>query len=233
MGCSLPPREMCKKWLTLPSTDSSKDYSCFNNYRGQTYPHGTTNPRLPGLRPPHQHDGAGSGLSLPSEHQERPGDVQDGGRSSRRRAERSCQSWQVHYNDVIMGAIASQITSLTIVYSTVYLGPDQRKHQGSASLAFVRGIHRGPVNSPHKWPVTRKMFPFDDVIMRWAHGKGVHILDTRDNGKRKCFDGMFVTGCTGKRKMITSGAANDGNCLKFYFRSSVSTNTIWWNIGLP
>ena len=40
-----------------------------------------------------------------------------------------------------------------------------RKHQSSASLAFVRGIHRGPVNSPHKWPVTRKMFPLDDVIM--------------------------------------------------------------------
>ena len=43
---------------------------------------------------------------------------------------------------------------------------DQRKHQSSASLAFVREIHRGPVNFPHKWPVTRKMFPFDDVIMR-------------------------------------------------------------------
>ena len=40
-----------------------------------------------------------------------------------------------------------------------------KKHQSSASLAFVRGIHRGPVNSPHKWPATRKMFPFDDVIM--------------------------------------------------------------------
>ena len=63
-----------------------------------------------------------------------------------------------------MGAIASQITSLTIVYSTVYSDADQRKHQSSASLAFVRGIRRGPVNSPHKWPVTRKMFPFDDVI---------------------------------------------------------------------
>ena len=45
-------------------------------------------------------------------------------------------------------------------------GADQRKHQSSAPLAFVRGIHRGPVNSPHKWPVTLKMFPFDDVIMR-------------------------------------------------------------------
>ena len=66
---------------------------------------------------------------------------------------------------LIMGTIVSQITSLTIVYSTVYSGADQRKHQSSASLAFVQGIHRGPVNSPHKWPVTRKMFPFDDVIM--------------------------------------------------------------------
>ena len=64
-----------------------------------------------------------------------------------------------------MGAIASRITSRTIVYSTVYSGTDQRKHQRSASLAFVRAIHRGPVNNPHKWPVTRKMFPFDDVIM--------------------------------------------------------------------
>ena len=71
----------------------------------------------------------------------------------------------VHYGDVIMGAIASQIANLTIVYSTFYSDADQRKHQSSASLTFVRGIHRGPVNSPHKWPVTRKMYPFDDVIM--------------------------------------------------------------------
>ena len=70
-----------------------------------------------------------------------------------------------HYEDVIMGAMASQVTSLTIVYSTVYSDADQRKHLSSASLAFVRGIHRWPVNSPHKWPVTGKMFPFDDVIM--------------------------------------------------------------------
>ena len=72
----------------------------------------------------------------------------------------------LHYNDVIMGTIASQITSLTIVYWTFYSDADQRKHQSSASLAFVRGNHRWPVNSPHKWPVTRKMFPFDDVIMK-------------------------------------------------------------------
>ena len=78
---------------------------------------------------------------------------------------RSLSNQVSHYGDVIMGPIASQITSPTIVYSTVYSDADQRKHQSSASLAFVRGIHRGPVNSPHKWPVTRKMFPFDDVIM--------------------------------------------------------------------
>ena len=69
-----------------------------------------------------------------------------------------------HNSDVIIGAIASQITSLTIVYSTVYSGADQRKHKSSASLAFLRGIHRWPVNSPHKGPVTRKTFPFDEVI---------------------------------------------------------------------
>ena len=64
-----------------------------------------------------------------------------------------------------MGATVSQITSITIVYSTVYPHAEERKHQRSASLAFVRGINREPVNSPHKWPVTRKMFLFDDVIM--------------------------------------------------------------------
>ena len=64
-----------------------------------------------------------------------------------------------------MGAMVSQITSLTIVYSAVYSGEDQWKHRSSASLAFVRGIHRWPVNFSHKGPATRKMFPFDDTIM--------------------------------------------------------------------
>ena len=74
-----------------------------------------------------------------------------------------------HYDDVIMGTIASQITSLTMVYSTVYSGADQRKHQSSASLAFVRGIHRWAVNSQYNGPVTQKMFPFDDVIMYFLY----------------------------------------------------------------
>ena len=88
---------------------------------------------------------------------------------------------QWHYSDVIVGPLASLITSLTSVYSTVHPGTDQRKHQSSTSLTFARGIHRRPVNSRHKWPVTRKMFPFDDVIMEtnspaiWlAHQKPQH-----------------------------------------------------------
>ena len=64
-----------------------------------------------------------------------------------------------------MGAIAYQITSIMIVYSTVYSDADQRKHQSSASLAFAWGIHQWPVKIPHEGPVTRNMFPFDDVIM--------------------------------------------------------------------
>ena len=63
-----------------------------------------------------------------------------------------------------MNTMVSQITSVSIVFSTIS-GADQRKHQSFASLAFVGGIHRWQVNSPHKGLVTRKMFPFDDVIM--------------------------------------------------------------------
>ena len=80
-------------------------------------------------------------------------------------------------SDVIMDAMASQLTSLMIVYSTVYSGADQRKHQSSASLALVRGIYRLQVNSPHKWPVARKMFPLDDVIMTMITLFATIILD--------------------------------------------------------
>ena len=77
----------------------------------------------------------------------------------------ACQMGVFHYNDVIMSATAFQITSLTTVYSTDHSGTDQRKHQISASLAFVRRIHWWSVNSPYIGSVTRKMLPFDDVIM--------------------------------------------------------------------
>ena len=67
---------------------------------------------------------------------------------------RGQMSWNQNYSDVIMSTMASQITSLSIVYLTIYSGADQRIHQSSVSLAFVRGIHRWTGNSPHKGPVT-------------------------------------------------------------------------------
>ena len=92
------------------------------------------------------------------------------------------RSWD-HY-DVRMSVMSSRITNLTIVYSSVYSGADQRKHQSSSSLAFVREIHRWPVNSAHRGPVTRKMFPFDDVIMstdRPRHHGGCRAADARSS----------------------------------------------------
>ena len=74
---------------------------------------------------------------------------------------RECCHFLTIISDVIMGAMASLILDISIVYS----GADQRKHQSLASLAFARRIHGGPVNSPHKGPVTWNMFPFNDVIM--------------------------------------------------------------------
>ena len=64
-----------------------------------------------------------------------------------------------HYSDVIMSVMVSQLTGVSIVYSTVYSQADQRKHQSPASLAFVRRIHR-----LHKGPVTRNILSFYDVI---------------------------------------------------------------------
>ena len=79
-----------------------------------------------------------------------------------------------------MSAMASRITGVSIVYSTVCSGTDQENHQSSVSLAFVRGIHRWPVNFPHKGPVTRKMFPFNDVIMiRILQQEGQNLINAR------------------------------------------------------
>ena len=92
-----------------------------------------------------------------------------------------------YYSDVIMCSMASQITSLTTVYSAVYSGADQRKHQSSASLAFARGIHRWSVNSPHNCPITQKMFRFDDVIM--------HMIDCITALFCACHDNASVVVC--------------------------------------
>ena len=79
----------------------------------------------------------------------------------------SRQRWPVrsHYGDVIMGTIASQITSLTIVYSTVYSGRSKKTSKLRVTGLCV-GNSPGTGEFPAKWPVTRKMFPFDDAIMR-------------------------------------------------------------------
>ena len=69
----------------------------------------------------------------------------------------------LHYSDVKMGAIGSQITSLTIVYLIVNSGADQRKHHSSASLAFVRGIHRAG-----EFPAQRASYA-ENVSIWWRH----------------------------------------------------------------
>ena len=111
----------------------------------------------------------------------------------------SCSPNLVHYSDVIMGAIASQITSLSIIRSTVCSGAGQRRHQSSASLAFVRGIHWWLVNSPHKrgrdaenvsvwWRnhedvQCKQLYPFcviSNVIFQplWCHGNRLFLCGT-------------------------------------------------------
>ena len=91
----------------------------------------------------------------------------------------SLNIYSYHYSDVIMSAIAYQITGVMVVYSTV-----QRKHQSYASLTFLRGMHRWLVNSPHKGPVTQEIFPFDDIIMITSHlsVRLVMILLNSSNG---------------------------------------------------
>ena len=81
--------------------------------------------------------------------------------------------YQCHYSDIMMSAMASQITSVSIVCSTVCLGAQQRKHQSSVSLAFVRGIHWWLVDSPHKGPVTRNIFPVADVFLLTQAGRRI------------------------------------------------------------
>ena len=76
---------------------------------------------------------------------------------------RKCTTYLHHYTDVILSVMASKITSLAIIYSTVYSGADQRKHQSSASLAFARGIRRSPVTSPHEGQWRGK------VSIWWCH----------------------------------------------------------------
>ena len=136
-----------------------------------------------------------------------------------------------------MGVIVSQITSLMIVFSTVYLETDQRKHQSSASLAYVRGIHRRPVNSLHKWPVMRKMFPYDDVIMQcsipslqWHHNEhdGVSnhqrlhcLLNCLFRRRSKKTSKLCIAGLCEGNPSVTSGFPSQR-------ASNMQNISIWW-----
>ena len=131
----------------------------------------------------------------------------------------------LHYNDVIMSTMTSQITSLAIVYSAVYSGADQRKHQSSASLAFVRGIHRGPANSPHKWPVTRKMFPFDDVIMCRLFGEAMIFIQESTYQKCRLHHGSHFA-------QVPVSDAKTRECLIFLARGNIYASGSWEIPGL-
>ena len=95
------------------------------------------------------------------------------------------------YNDIIMSA--SLITGVSIVGSTVCSSADQTKHQSSTPLAFVRGINRWQVDSPHKVSVTRKIFIFDDVIMTYnlAHNGAWPPAGTVPRNKLFIFPAKF------------------------------------------
>ena len=114
--------------------------------------------------------------------------------------------WRHHCNYVIMSAMASQITSLTIVYSRVYSGADQRKHQSSASLAIVRGTHRWPVNSPHNAENVSIWWRHNDddvfeylyhTLMTMTVGYGVSPLFCRGLNIPEEMDQYFCCCCTG------------------------------------
>ena len=142
----------------------------------------------------------------------------------------------MHYNDVIMNAMVSQIISLVTVYLIVNSGADQRKHQSSASLAFQREIHRWLVNSPHKGPVTRKMFPFNDVIMWFSQLKLILSSIEQTNvlqqvpllsgsGETDCNANVIWTLLSSLAALATSGAVSDENFVKMTF----SFPCIDWN----
>ena len=133
----------------------------------------------------------------------------------------------LHYSDVIMDAIASQITSLTIVYSSVYSGANQRKHQSSASLAFVRGIHRWTMNSPHKWPVTRKIITMTSLWARWRLKSPGHVclLNRLFRRRSKKTSKLRVTGLCAGNSPVTGE-----------FPAQMTRNpenvSIWWRHAL-
>ena len=83
----------------------------------------------------------------------------------------------VHYSDVIMARWRLKSPASRFFYSTAYSGADQRNIRAPRHWPLCGD--RWPVNSPHKWPVTRKMFPFDDVIIFPCEQNTWHIESSR------------------------------------------------------
>ena len=90
----------------------------------------------------------------------------------------------LHYDDVTMGGMTSQITSLAIVYSTVYSGADQRKHQSPATLAFVRGIPAQMASNAETASIWWRHHDCGQIIIftcgleRYTHYQGLQYITT-------------------------------------------------------
>ena len=121
----------------------------------------------------------------------------------------------LHESGVIMGAMASQINGVSTACSTVCLGADQRKHQSCVPLAFVRRIHRWLVNSPHKGPVARKMFPFDDVILIRYDSHEMRML------------GLLIVGDNSAHVVRFNARHNHYLCLP-HWQETGSSHSHWW-----
>ena len=96
----------------------------------------------------------------------------------------------IHYDGIIMSTVAYLITGVSIICSTVCSGADQRKHQSSTSLVCVRGIHRWPLDSPHKGTVTRKKVPIwwrHHVFWDMIGVMGWYVADSRANRHLCCY----------------------------------------------
>ena len=130
-----------------------------------------------------------------------------------------------------MSAMSSQITCVPIVYWTVCSGADQRKHQSSASLAFVRLIHQWPVNSPHKGTVMCKMFPFDDVIMPSFSRILAHLVGNYAPCPNPCLGSFALNDPAQYQFTCSPGHVISHNLIPHTYQPSCSIKAARWEMG--
>ena len=133
-----------------------------------------------------------------------------------------------HYNEFIVSVMASQITIITIVCSMVYSNSGQRKRQSFASLVFVKEIHRWPVNSPHKGPITRKVSPFDDVIIAYSLPVQWWSADGCGSVHGRCVCGRCIESFAVPRTALRAGI-----CLPLRGMCKGTVNGLWKTVGIP